>query len=252
MNKLKAITSKAKILYKSGNYAKWTDAIKAASKIVSGSKTKIGYAKDRLDILKTATPKIRKYKQKGLTRKDAIREANIEASYQIANYQAQGKLFGIGSTTGKLAKQYLIDSIELDDYGIKATTDAQKVSALQKIFMDEYGWAVKRYGMQGAIKEWLMGIPSAVNIAFYNNDILKLARKWGTLPANATEKQEDKILKNYWNLMAANLVQLFNKYKGKVSGTGRSRPGPGSHKDSKSHNVNIRVVSGMSKTKFFI
>jgi len=32
MNRLKQITTKAKALYKSGKYAKWTDAIKAASK----------------------------------------------------------------------------------------------------------------------------------------------------------------------------------------------------------------------------
>ena len=35
-NKLKAITSKAKALYKSGKYSKWTDAIKAASKQIAG------------------------------------------------------------------------------------------------------------------------------------------------------------------------------------------------------------------------
>lgn len=32
---LKKITSKAKLLYKTGKYAKWTDAIKAASKGIS-------------------------------------------------------------------------------------------------------------------------------------------------------------------------------------------------------------------------
>ena len=35
-NKLKAITTKAKSLYKTGKYKKWTDAIKAASKTVAG------------------------------------------------------------------------------------------------------------------------------------------------------------------------------------------------------------------------
>lgn len=35
-NKLKAITTKAKALYKSGKFAKWTDAIKAASSSIAG------------------------------------------------------------------------------------------------------------------------------------------------------------------------------------------------------------------------
>lgn len=38
-NKLKAITTKAKALYKSGKYKKWTDAIKAASKTLSTKTT---------------------------------------------------------------------------------------------------------------------------------------------------------------------------------------------------------------------
>lgn len=38
-NKLKKITTVAKQLYKSGKFAKWTDAIKAASKQISGTKT---------------------------------------------------------------------------------------------------------------------------------------------------------------------------------------------------------------------
>ena len=38
-NKLKAITTAAKKLYKTGRYKKWTDAIKAASKQISGTKT---------------------------------------------------------------------------------------------------------------------------------------------------------------------------------------------------------------------
>ena len=39
MNKLKAITTKAKELYNSGKYAKWTDAIKAAAKTLPATKT---------------------------------------------------------------------------------------------------------------------------------------------------------------------------------------------------------------------
>jgi hypothetical protein len=47
-NKLKAITTKAKALYKSGKFKKWTDAIKAASK-------SIGYSKDRIKLNKELT-----------------------------------------------------------------------------------------------------------------------------------------------------------------------------------------------------
>ncbi len=51
-NKLKAITTKAKALYKTGKFAKWTDAIKAASK-------KIGYSDRRLSIEKEITKEMK-------------------------------------------------------------------------------------------------------------------------------------------------------------------------------------------------
>ena len=51
---LKKITTKAKQLYKTGKYAKWTDAIKEASKSLNKkpAKKKIGYSKERLNIVK--------------------------------------------------------------------------------------------------------------------------------------------------------------------------------------------------------
>jgi len=66
MNRLKQITTKAKALYKSGKYAKWTDAIKAASKqtaTVGATKKKAAkksvkkVAKKKTAVKKAATKK---------------------------------------------------------------------------------------------------------------------------------------------------------------------------------------------------
>jgi hypothetical protein len=46
-NKLKQITTKAKQLYKSGKFAKWTDAIKAASKSIPTTTKKVGAVKKK-------------------------------------------------------------------------------------------------------------------------------------------------------------------------------------------------------------
>lgn len=46
-NRLKQITTKAKALYKTGKFAKWTDAIKAASKQTGTTKKKIGAVKKK-------------------------------------------------------------------------------------------------------------------------------------------------------------------------------------------------------------
>ena len=59
--------------------------------------------------------------------------------------------------------------------------------------------------------EWLQGL--ALPIAFYNSDILQLAKDWGSIPHDATEKQEYKILDNYWRFMAAKILQLIDGYR---------------------------------------
>lgn len=52
-SKLKAITTKAKTLYKTGKYKKWTDAIKAASKTVGS----VGAVKKKSAVKKAAPKK---------------------------------------------------------------------------------------------------------------------------------------------------------------------------------------------------
>lgn len=56
-NKLKQITTKAKQLYKTGKFAKWTDAIKAASKSTTTTK-KVGAVKKKAAKKKAAPKKI--------------------------------------------------------------------------------------------------------------------------------------------------------------------------------------------------
>jgi hypothetical protein len=55
-SKLKAITTKAKALYKSGKYSKWTDAIKAASKSIGATKKKAA-PKKKAAVKKKTAPK---------------------------------------------------------------------------------------------------------------------------------------------------------------------------------------------------
>jgi hypothetical protein len=80
---LKKITTKAKQLYKTGKFAKWTDAIKEASKSLhkKPAKKKIGYSKERLNIVKKATPYIKNYKSKGYTKQESIKNGNLDAAY---------------------------------------------------------------------------------------------------------------------------------------------------------------------------
>lgn len=114
----------------------------------------------------------------------------------------------------KLSKQYIIDHIDNSNYSDEYLAgNFQKVKFLHDTFYSEYGWAVERMGEHKALIEWFQGLPSACNIAFYNSDILNLAVEWGSLQTDATERQQQKILDNWWNLLAAKTGQLFRKYR---------------------------------------
>lgn len=110
-------------------------------------------------------------------------------------------------------KIYILENIDGENYGRELNTTAEKIRFLEETFYSEYGFFVQRYGRQGAIKEWLQGLPTAVHIDFLNHEILKLAVKWGSIPENASEKQEDKILDNWFDFIAVKIGQLFDGYR---------------------------------------
>ena len=111
------------------------------------------------------------------------------------------------SELDKAAKLYILDSIDCEG------TTQEKIDFVRECFNSEYGWRVDQVGEVRALIDWLQGLPSAVNIAFYNDDIVSLAKAWGSIPEDATEKQEDKILENYWNFIANKLSQLMHGYR---------------------------------------
>lgn len=118
----------------------------------------------------------------------------------------------------RLATEHILEAIGNESYHptecayyTPCETEEDKAKFLYGRFMSEYGWRVKQAGEQKALIDWLQGL--ALNIAFYNHDILRLAKEWGSLPDNATERDEDKILDNYWSYMAMQIIKLWNKHK---------------------------------------
>jgi len=110
---------------------------------------------------------------------------------------------------GTLARELILENLDFCGYdGLSGKNDKEK---LEEVFFSEYGHGAKSKGLQKAVEDWLRGLPSCIDIPFYNGDILTLAKSWGTLPENATEKQEDKILDNYWPLMASAVSSLIKE-----------------------------------------
>ena len=72
----------------------------------------------------------------------------------------------------------------------------------------------KRYGSKTNIfAQWQMGAPSIFSVEYRNHAILELAKEWEALSETATEREEEKILNNWFNFAAVKFGQLckFNK-----------------------------------------
>ena len=110
------------------------------------------------------------------------------------------------------AKEYVINCIDSECYDVSCKTDEEKIIFLYETFKKEYGHEVIRQGNEvKAFASWCQGLPSCFNIAFYNSDIIELAKEWSSLPARSTESQEDRILENYWNFIANKFFQLLHR-----------------------------------------
>jgi hypothetical protein len=105
-------------------------------------------------------------------------------------------------------KKYILDTIEtgLNDEPLK--TDQEKIKYLFARFNCEYGFMIERVGKQKAIAEWLGGL--ALNIEYYNDDVVKLAVKMGSIEENPSEKLQATVINNYWSFMA-NIILGFER-----------------------------------------
>ena len=104
--------------------------------------------------------------------------------------------------------KYFIDCIDIDEETNE--TDADKIIYLRDRFYSEYGWNIKRIGEQKAMIEWLQGL--AVNIPYLNHTIIKLAIRFESITEEATDKEKEKILDNYWIFVGNIYLKLFKQY----------------------------------------
>lgn len=111
-------------------------------------------------------------------------------------------------------KRYFLENMDFTGYRQNPKTDEEKFRALFEIYYSEVGsHSEKQKSRQYALAEWLSGVPSIVSIPVYNWDVIALAQYLGTLPIGATEKEEDRIIENYYPFMGLKLLQIFDRYK---------------------------------------
>lgn len=106
-------------------------------------------------------------------------------------------------------KAYILDSIQNDSKTLK--TEREKLEYFNECFKSEFCCPqnLKRYpNHQERVKEYLMGPPSCINIAFTNYNILEIAKELHGVDT-LTEHEEDAILERYFSHMAFHIVKML-------------------------------------------
>ena len=142
--------------------------------------------------------------KKGITIFDVPKNKGNKNIPDLSDRQKQNRFY----------EREVIDSISSEGFDVKEPkTDKEKLQFLKDTFRSEFGFQIERIGERKAFEEWISGLPSSFNIEFTNVGILKLAKKSGSLPQDATEKQEARVLENYFNFITVKTFQAFNKFK---------------------------------------
>lgn len=109
-----------------------------------------------------------------------------------------------------------VETIQLE-YGIVVEdTIAARLQWTIDTFRKEYVYPenVRRYGNEVNIfREWLMCLPSAIHVDFAYYRIIELSKEWGSIPQDATEKQEDKVCENWFNFIVNKFHSLCKSHK---------------------------------------
>lgn len=112
-------------------------------------------------------------------------------------------------------QNYLLDAINTDDHTTEATTHAEKLAFVMSCYESEFNHKynkVRHPNEQTRFAHWLAGLPSVLDIPFYNDDIISLAKRLQEVDTYPNEKNTTKnIVENYFNFMAYHILKLNSK-----------------------------------------
>jgi len=113
-------------------------------------------------------------------------------------------------------KQVILNGINPENYGaFQCENDREKIQFVLECFNAEYYKWQSHRNIKSVFTEYLQGLPSCVNIPFMNWEILEMASEISKINFK-TEKQEWKIIDNYFNFMTDIFFKLVKDYKIKL------------------------------------
>ena len=105
-------------------------------------------------------------------------------------------------------KKLILSSI-YDDDGLD--TIQQRIDHIQRMYSETFDYERnrRRYpNPQVRVANWLMGLP--LNLPVYNGEIRERLIVTGVIHEKSSESTVDRHLANYWSVMAAKLIQLWD------------------------------------------
>lgn len=111
----------------------------------------------------------------------------------------------------KQVREYLLSVIDGSDYEVVTETEQQKKDFIKETFWSEYGFNVKRVGLQKACEGYLRGLPSSCSVEFWNDEIIKMLKSWGVITETMREATQYKKVDDYWKRLSFELLVLVRK-----------------------------------------
>lgn len=74
--------------------------------------------------------------------------------------------------SGKV-REYIMGNLDLSGYGKENT-----IKDLVSIIREEKAEEIKRYGLGEAVKSWIQGVPTGLNVAFATWEQMEMLREW--------------------------------------------------------------------------
>ena len=111
----------------------------------------------------------------------------------------------------KQVREYLMSVIDGTDYGAVTETEQQKKDFIKETFWSEYGFNVKRVGLQKACQDYLMGLPSSCSVEYWNDQIINMLKSWGVIKESMREATQYNKLDEYWIRLSSELSKIVRK-----------------------------------------
>ena len=106
---------------------------------------------------------------------------------------------------------YILDSVCSDDVDTDSMTDKEKIEyLLDTLFDEKVKYHRRRMCVFDLLREWLQGLPSAINVAFYYSDIAVTGKSMGYCK---DARSEAHFINNWWGILAQQILRLARIYE---------------------------------------